>query len=170
MYLEGSILPNFDSNQITQLYEIYAKTKYLMIKAEELDPERNQTYLQPRLELYQAFDHLMQAYQNAEVLNTEINLASSIKHVTTAFFDIADWLTMLIRLMVDTELREYDSETIKTVLPDYYSVIRPEIDHLSNAISELRKNKTYENTDDVEKYVQLLEQALTCTPKNVPFE
>lgn len=129
-------MPNCYINQITHLYETYAKTKYLMIKAEELDSEKSQTYLQPRLELYQAFDHLILAYQDANEHNIEINLAPSIKHVKTAFFDIADWIIMLIRQIVNNELREYDSEVIKTALPDYYSVIRPGIDYLSKAISE----------------------------------
>lgn len=150
---------SFDEKQMTELCEFYAKTKYLMLKAEELDPVESEAYLQPRLELYQAFDHLMTNYYDAIKNGVEVDLASAMKHVYTAFFDIADWLNMLIRKTIINELGRFDPDDIKTAIPDYYSRIRPELDQLSTDITKLRADKVLERAEEIEKYLQLLEQS-----------
>ena len=64
--------------EMEQLFEIYARVKYLMLKAEQLDYEKTSMYLQPRLELCQAFDHFMVACQEASKKNADVNLTAKI--------------------------------------------------------------------------------------------
>jgi len=140
------------------IYEIYARTKYLMLKAEEFPGY--EAYLQPRLELYNAFDNFMVAYQDANESGTDIDLSSTVKRIYTAFFDIADWLNIRIKKIIVEELGKHDPEDISRAIPEYYNEIRPALDRITDEVSTIRANKAREKADEVEKYVQLMEQSL----------
>jgi len=152
-------LDNSIHSKLKKLIELYARTKHLMIKAEEFDLAVSNTYLQPRLELFQAFDHLISDYLVKNINGEEGDLESAIKHVVTAFFDIADWTMIIIWERVREELRKYSPETITTAIPSYYSEIRPELEQLKEKITCIRANKVQETLEDTDRYVELIERA-----------
>jgi len=147
-----------EHKQIEELCQIYGRIKHFMIKAEEFGLE-HKTYLQPRLELFQAFDHVISEYFLEQLENEPISLKGAIKHMYTAFFDVADWTNLEIRRLVDIDLKRYNPDDIKTAIPDYYSEICPELYELTEKITEIREGKTFEKLESVEEYTQLLDKA-----------
>jgi len=129
-----------------------------MIKAEEFGLE-HKTYLQPRLELYQAFDHVISEYFSEQLEEKAGSLDGATKHMYTAFFDVADWTINEIRRLVFMDLDSYSPDVIKTAIPDYYSEIRPELDDLTEKITEIRGRKTFEKFESVDEYARLLDKA-----------
>jgi len=157
-------MDSLDIEQIEKLYQIYGKTKHFMIKAEEFGLEQK-TYLQPRLELFQAFDHVISEYFSEQLENKAGSLDGAIKHMYTAFFDVADWTINEIRRLVFMDLGNYSPDVIKTAIPDYYSEIRPELDDLTERITEIRGHKTFEKIESVDEYAQLLDKAYAYIKK-----
>ena len=151
-------MDSLDLEQIEKLCQIYGKIKYLMIKAEGFGLELK-TYLQPRLELYQAFDHVISEYFYKQLNNEAGSLDGAMKHMYTAFFDVADWTIIEIRRLVVMDLKHYSPDVIQTAIPDYYSEIRPDLDELTEKITEIRRKKTFEKLESVDEYTQLLDKA-----------
>jgi len=148
-----------DEDVLENLCKVYGYTKHLMIIAEEVDPEESKTYLQPRLELFQAFDHLMSDYYLPKLYeNQEGSLDAVNKHICTAFFDVADWTNLKIRNCIREELKKYSADDIKSAIPNYYSDIRPNIDLLTDEIIKIRENKMYEDLQDTNKYIECIEK------------
>ena len=156
--LRGDRMNTLDHEQIEKLCQIYGKIKYFMIKAEEYGLEQK-TYLQPRLELFQAFDHVTSEYFLEQLDDKAGSLNGAIKHMYTAFFDIADWTIKEIRRLVLMDLKRYSPDVIKTTIPEYYSEIRPALDELADKITEIRKLKTFEKFESVDEYAELLDKA-----------
>ena len=117
------------------------------------------TYLQPRLELYQAFDHVISEYFYEQLGNKEAKLDGAMKHMYTAFFDIADWTSIQIRTHVFMELKHFSPDVIKTAIPEYYSRIRPALDELNGKITGIREGKIFEKFEQVKEYAELLDKA-----------
>jgi hypothetical protein len=157
-------MDTLNHEQIEKLCQMYGRIKNFMLKAEEFDPEQK-TYLQPRLELYQAFDHVISEYFLEQLNNNTGSIDRAMKHMYTAFFDVADWTVILIRRLVVMDLERYSPDVIKTAIPDYYSKIRPELDELTEKITENRKGKTFEKLESVDEYVSLLDKAYEYVKK-----
>jgi hypothetical protein len=147
-----------DHEQIEKLCRMYGNIKHYMLMAEEFGFELK-TYLQPRLELYQAFDHMMSEYFLEQLDNKTGSLNGAMKHMYTAFFDIADWTSMQIRNHVFMELKYFSSDVIKTAIPEYYSRIRPALDELNGKITGIREGKIFEKFEQVKEYAELLDKA-----------
>ena len=143
--------------QIEKLCRAYGRIKYYMLKIEEFTLDK--TYIQPRLELYQAFDHVISEYFLEQLDNKEGSLDGAMKHMYTAFFDIADWTSIQIRSHVFMELKRFSPDVIKTAIPEYYSKIRPALDELAEKITEIRAVKTFEKLEQVDEYDLLLNKA-----------
>ena len=147
-----------DHERIENLCRIYGEIKHYMLMAEEFGFEQK-TYLHPRLELYQAFDHVISEYFLEQLDNKEAKLDGAMKHMYTAFFDVADWTSMQIRNHVFMELKHFSSDAIKTAIPEYYSRTRPALDELNGKITGIREGKTFEKIEQVDEYAQLLDKA-----------
>jgi hypothetical protein len=147
-----------EHEQIEKLCQIYGSIKHYMLMAEEYGLE-HKTYLQPRLELYQAFDHVISEYFLEQLDDKAGNLKETMKHMYTAFFDIADWTSIQIRSHVFMELKHFSPDVIKTAIPEYYSDIRPAFDELADKITEIREGKTFEKPESVDQYAPLLDKA-----------
>jgi len=151
-------MDNLNHEQVEKLCQIYGKTKYFMIKAEEIGFE-HKTYLQPRLELYQAFDHVINEYFLEQIKNNAVSMDGAMKHMYTAFFDVADWTINEIRRLIFMDLKRYSPDIIKTAIPDYYSEIRPAFDELTERITKIREGKTFEKLESVDEYALLIDKA-----------
>jgi hypothetical protein len=105
-------MDTLNHEQIEKLCQIYGRIKHYMIKAEEFGLEYK-SYVQPRLELYQAFDHVISEYFLEQLNNNAGSLDGAMKHMYTAFFDVADWTIKEIRRLVIMDLRRYSPDVIK---------------------------------------------------------
>jgi len=143
-----------------KLCELYAKMKHLMLVAEEIHPTRIKMYTQPRLELANAFDHMMTDYYKAHKDGKEMDLEGTRKHVYTAFFDTAVWIGMLAKDFIYEELSDYDIEDIKSAIPSYYDKIHPNLYKLSSETARLRTRIVSEKDKEVEDFIKLTEKCL----------
>jgi len=147
---------------------VYGHAKSLFLLGEETDLLRQpaRDFVQPAMEIRHAFDHLMRAFDAAEqddVQQVDANLDKALGHVYRSFFDAADWFCINIREFVTATLSSFSVAAITSAFPQYYEVIRPEVDRATRKIAELRKAKdvTRRNTVPcVEEYVALTDQLL----------
>ena len=128
---------------------LYKKAKFLLIKAEELDKE-NKSKIGAFDELRHALDHLMRVisikYNGREDIENpdEYSISNMRKfygHIYRAGYDALDWLNVSYNERIDDILSKYSIDTIKTVIPDYYSNLKAEILTIKNEIANYRNDK-----------------------------
>ena len=112
------------------------------------------SFLQPNNELKNAWEHIVRAKaielgikKSDNPKYVEESLNDALAHEYRAFFDICDWLSMTLRKKVIDQLGNYAPETITTVIPDYYSRIRPTLDRACNEIARIRGSKDIAQSD-----------------------
>lgn len=143
-----------------QLLAKYAIIKELYIRSEETDPELK-TNLQPLNEFRAALDHIMKMMTAYVVAKDEKNFETQYdklnSHFNRAFFDICDFLSINYRNKICDTLTAYDTETIRTVFPKYYSEWRPLIEKISENIAKRRRDKGKNVDEDFNQLQQYQE-------------
>ncbi len=142
------------AEKLKDLTELYFVVKEIIIYFEEVNPE-HKTDIQPINELRNAFDHLMRCSSTWLGINKNnegnsssyicIHLDKSFGHVYRAGYDTVDFLALTIKGIIAKDLQKYNVDTIKTVIPEYYSTIKPDITTLNEEITQFRKNKDVAN-------------------------
>lgn len=130
------------------IVEIHNRSKARLIYCEEAEVE-HKTFLQPRNELCNALEHIIRAKAHEfgvgpqGVGNGYANdtLDKALGHEFRAFYDISDWLSIILREQISEELSRYAPDVIQKVIPDYYSKIRPQLETLPGRIASLRAKK-----------------------------
>jgi len=132
--------------EITGYYEL---SKELLIFGEQVHPQ-NKSFTQTINELRNCLDHIMRATafklglrkvesEEGYVLK---NLDKAYGHVYRAAYDTLDWVSIILRERIRDELQDFSLETIQAALPDYFTLIKPRIEHLlSNEVTKLRNEK-----------------------------
>lgn len=154
-----------EKKRLEKLVEIYSKTKIAIIKAEESKIDLMK-FITPVEQLRDAFDHLMRVFiVKNEIKNENANycldnLDAAIAHVYRACYDTLDFSVHSLKEKIQTEFKEFDSEAIKLVMPEYYSDIRPKLENFCKEIEEIRNNKDigkirHSEDENIEKYLQL---------------
>lgn len=153
------------------MVQIHGHTKVLTLRAEELDPE-GEFFFPPIIQQRDAHDHVMRvkaaesglrSFEGDEDRDEYIkgNLGKALGHTYRAFFDIADWLTILYREKITDTLAGYDSSWIAGVIPDYYREIVPKVEKLHREVVEIRNSKDFGTghgiLNQVEEYARLLD-------------
>lgn len=152
-------------NKWNVITELHTHAKKLLLTAEELDVQL-ETFHQTLQEEKYISDHAIRvkyAEFHPEAFPTPgerekyiiINLDKAIGHAYRAYFDTADWFSIIIRERIIEILVPYSRKTILAVIPNYYSEIRPKIDIISINIADMRAKKDIANIqilDIVEKY------------------
>ena len=139
-----------------KIIRIYTITKSLFIECEESDPELK-TNLQPLNEQKAVLDHIIRMMYSSFYPDYEEELESNyrkaIGHLCRAFYDVSDMLSINLRNKISELLYSYTSDEIRAALPDYYSVIRPEIEEINKDISAMRNKKgisiKHDNVSDI---------------------
>lgn len=163
-----------------KIIKLYSTTKTLTILAEEHEPEEWKKFLQPAMEEGYALAHIMRAKAaklgfsedlepDSKPGYIEKNLDKAIGHFYRAFFDTADWLSVIMRQKIINALKTYDNICITSVMPEYYQTIRPNIEKINSEIAKIREDKDIgkddsENTaliDQVDGYKEKLDNLLT---------
>ncbi len=127
-----------------QIIEIHQKSKRLFLIAEE---QKLKTFIQPLKEQRDTLDHIIRAQAGILKINEQNedyirkNLDKALGHAYRTFFDLADWICMIIREKIHITLTPYSNNCIASVIPEYYSDIRPKIESLTMEIAEIRNKK-----------------------------
>jgi len=154
------------------IVELHGHTKALTLRAENLDPDQ-ELFFPPIIQQRDAHDHIIRAYaakigvknvgnsdkQPGDYILTQLDKA--LGHEYRAFFDIADWLTILYREKITATLAAYSSQCIRTAVPKYYPEIVPRLERLHREIADIRSRKDIGSGDgilkEVTQYRNLLE-------------
>ncbi len=119
------------SDKWSKIVQLHRATKTLTLLSEEHELKEWRKFLQPAMEEVHALEHIMRAkaaelgfLADLEPDNKlgyiEKNLDKAIGHLYRAFFDTADWLSVIIRQKIITALETYDNRCITAVIPEYY--------------------------------------------------
>lgn len=147
-----------------RIFYVHLKTKELYILAEEYGSELRTFYL-PINSMKDAYDHVIRVCANNYMaeMNTansneayvKDNLKSALCFECKAFFDTADFLSILLRKKITSCLSAFSYPQISSVW-DEYNTVRLDIININREISEIRNRKADTNDyyidTDVEKY------------------
>jgi hypothetical protein len=154
-------MPSDEDDLWRKLVIVHNHVKELVIFAEELDIE-SETFVQPFLEQRSALDHVMRCQAAKFGVRTDApegyaqkNLDKALGHLYRTFFDVADWICISIKIRLAGVLEPYSNEALQSVMPDYYTTVRPGIEALTIAIARIRNAKDIGDADilrEVEEY------------------
>ena len=152
--------------------KIHLFTKHYLLLAEELS-EEGELFFQPLKEHRDAYDHVVRVYavQNhiSELDNPDVymqkNMSKALGHEYRAFFDTADWLTLICRERINRLLQGKSGADIERKYPAYKDLKRLLLS-LPDEIALLRENKDIgkHSTNvlvEVEQYVKILDTLLS---------
>lgn len=150
---------------------IHNYTKAHLIYCEEANIE-HKTFIQPRNELCNALEHVVRSKarelgvtSGLEETSTycQANLDKVIGHEFRAFFDVCDWLGMILRERTLAELEGYSVDAIHKAIPNYFSEIRPRLEKIPEKIAEVRSRKDIggDILQEVEEYNRILGELKT---------
>lgn len=142
---------------------IHEYTKKFTVYAEELNAPEYETFLQPMKEQRDAWEHVVRVYSQEGISKGNqyrlTNMSKALGHEFRAFFDAADWLSIICRKRVIEALNSLSYEEIKEQLPKYdeykkvFNSIPREI-----AKARIRKDIGDDNiTELVDRYAELVE-------------
>lgn len=162
-------------NYWDKICTVHSFTKHYLLLAEEMSIEGN-TFLQPLKEHRDAYDHIIRVQS---VLSKKIsienpdeymekNMSKALGHEYRAFFDTADWLTLICRERINVLLNGKSIEDVKEKYPDYLNLKKMLLE-LPQKIASFRENKDIGKTNesfmtDIDKYAEMLNNLLKyCT-------
>jgi hypothetical protein len=153
----------------------------LLIKGEEISLNLD-GFIQPFKEQRDALEHIIRARASELDIVKDIedtakyitgNLEKALGHEYRAFFDIADWVGIIIREKVTELMSPYSHECISRVFPLYYIDIRPKLERANLEIADLRNNKDLPKTENivpgVEKYHAVINELTLIISDIAPF-
>jgi len=146
--------------QLREIKKLYVEVKGAIVLAEKFDPE-DETYISQINELRNTLDHIMRALEFTDRSEHELNEAK--EHLYRAGYDTYEILATNLTLKISGALNTYRKETISTVYPRYYDVIRPELIQIRTAIADLRANKNIDpatNNKTFSEYFECCDQLI----------
>lgn len=174
-----------DNEKLAQVVQLHGHAKQLLLLAEENEIEGYKDFLQPVLEQRSALDHIVRAFSvelniitDQEPGYIKMNLDKACGHLYRAFFDVADWLSILLREKITKLMHPYSNECITSVAPEYYNTIVPNIEQLNQDIARIRNTKDIAAhgsiIQHVEEYTSIIQSILedykSLVPKISAFE
>lgn len=151
--------------------KIHLFTKHYLLLAEELATEGD-LFLQPLKEHRDAYDHVIRVYATQKGINKvknpdsymQKNMSKALGHEYRAFFDTADWLTLICREKINSLLCGKSREEIEKKYLNYKELKKMLLE-LPNEIAQLRENKDVGKDnisllDEVDQYVKILDKLL----------
>lgn len=159
--------------QWDKIISLYNTTKYIFALCEETD-EQLSTNLQPLNEFRAALDHLIrivaiEKLDEYKEKKADLEAEKLHSHLRRAFFDVCDLLSINYRNKIIKILKRYSPECIEKAIPDYYSVVRPHLETITETMASLRTDKRIASShgeDAIEAYTKIIEE-LKCYYKKV---
>lgn len=141
---------------------IHLLTKHYTLIAEELSLD-NSTFLQPMKEHRDAYDHIIRVYSVQQGINNIQNrqeymldnMSKALGHEYRAYFDTADWLTMVIKERLNKLLIGKDKKELESAFPDYNG-FKERLVNLPERIASIRENKDI-GKDGSSRYNEIVE-------------
>ncbi len=136
-----------ETAKIKEVVELYLFVKKLLLYNENIDPE-SYTFPQVLNELRNSYDHFNRALavklgfsESDDSDYSYKNLDKSLGHIYRALYDTLDWLNINVAESIENELEPFSAETIKEVIPNYFSETKPKILEYNSRITEIRYRK-----------------------------
>lgn len=137
-------LINKDNELKQNLLFVYTEVKNLFIEAEELFPEMR-FFAAPTLEHRDALEHVMRYMKmtcdNELSRDAVKQLDSALGHEVRAYFDTADYVSILARDEIRKSLQRISIRKIKKNWENYLE-IKSKVITISENIANIRKHKT----------------------------
>ena len=151
----------------SQIVKIHNCVKALTLRAEELNPD-GELYFPSVVEERDAFEHVIRA-KGVELglwdppVSSYVadSLGRALAHEYRAFFDMADWISILYREKISGIVAGHSVDCVREVIKGYYSEILPKLETACREIADVRSNKDVAGDrflDQVEHYWAILEQ------------
>ena len=154
------------------IVRVHNQTKALILFAEELDPQHD-FFWPPLVQQRDTLDHIVRA-QNALLTieekspeeKTEASkyidkqMDKALGHIYRAFFDVADWFSIIIRERIEAIVSQYSRSTILQELPDFAEIVDIPVENICETIAGLRATKDIGTPTDtnIESYVATVNQ------------
>lgn len=156
-----NLLKDF-KKQIKEIICIHNYTKHYILLGEELD-ENFETYLQPIKEFRDAYEHIIRIFtwiiekdeesgiQQRQYISNNLN--SVLSHEYRAFFDTADWFTIICRKKIYDIVGEYSFEEVCKKYPEYPD-LKAKLLCISEKIADIREKKDISHNiyEEVNRY------------------
>lgn len=156
-------------NEIQEIITIHNFTKHYILLGEEIS-EDFQTYLQPVKEFRDAYEHIIRIFARCTKMQNETadineyvksNLSKALGHEYRAFFDVADWFSIICRKQIYEIVKKYTYNELCEKYTDYPKM-KQRLYEISNEIAQIRDSKDIsgEIIDDVNRYQYALVELL----------
>lgn len=159
----------FDS-KLKEIIKLHNITKYYILLGEEIDSNFN-SYIQPVKEFRDSYEHILRIFKKALFENTiedeyvEAQIQKALGHEYRAFFDVADWFSMICRdAAYDAIINKKNSiDKIIEKWPEYPKCVRI-LEGSGKQIADIRNEKDVwkasEIVNDYQRIMQELYQAM----------
>lgn len=141
------------TNDISLLRTWYRRAKEVAIIAESMDT-LNKAYIQPLHEFRYCLDHFMRSIDNEQEKKSEEivkkSIVSAIGHLQRTYSDSVEWMLVNVKEEYINVLNQYTNEQIQAVFPEYYTIIRPELEEIGNIVDKYKNGKSVELATDIE--------------------
>lgn len=123
---------------------IHMITKHYLLLAEEID---GKTIIQPIKEHRDAYDHIIRVYLAKYSVDSGFddsylskNMSKALGHEFRAFYDTADWFSIVIREKINEMLMGKEKDRIEKCYPGY-PILKEQLLLLPDRIAYLREHK-----------------------------
>ena len=155
-------------NYWKDICRIHLLTKHYLLIAEEMSAD-GEMFLQPLKEHRDAYDHIIRVYAAQSGMSRpdnlehyiKSNLSKAIGHEYRAFFDTADWLSMICRDIINNVLKGTTVEEIERKY-SHYKELKEFLLKLPEMIAEQREHKDIGSDllTEVDQYAELLDRLI----------
>lgn len=149
--------------EIKEIIIIHNFTKHYILLGEEIS-NSFETYLQPVKEFRDAYEHIMRIFIKCTGLDNDCgnlskeeyirkNLSKALGHEYRAFFDVADWFSIICRKNIYDIVNKYTYEQLCNIYPKYPE-LKNKLYSISEEISNIRESKDISSNifEEVNKY------------------
>jgi hypothetical protein len=155
--------------EIKEIAVIHNFTKHYIMLGEELSDDF-ETYLQPVKEFRDAYEHILRIFRQCVGLNDndmnkeeyiQKNLSKALGHEYRAFFDVADWFSIVCRKRIYDMVQKYTYDQLCEKYPKYPEM-KKRLFEISEEITSIRESKDIVSNivDEVNRYQYVMVELL----------
>lgn len=164
-----NIFKDFEK-EISEIVIIHNFTKHYILLGEEIADDFK-TYLQPVKEFRDAYEHIVRIFtkcvgiedvsESSKEDYIRSNLSKALGHEYRAFFDVADWFSIICRKNIHELVKDHSYEEIILKCPEYPR-IKERIFEIAQEITNIRERKdiSYNIFEEVNRYQRVLVELL----------
>ena len=151
---------------LKKITELFVMVNEAILRAEEINSEKKAD-IQVINELRNTLTHLMRIFtayfeieRDYDKEYIQLNLNKAFGHIYRAGYDTLDWTALSLRMQISEEIHPFSLETIKSVFPEYYRDIRPDLEVINERIVKRRAEKDVGDpkAENFVEYVKIVEK------------